>query len=271
MEAKEAKEATQTPQSQPTPIMQTQTPINQPVSAGGLAIAAMVIGIVSLIIGWVPFLGFCIGITAIILGIVALKKKQSKGMSITGIITGAVSIVWNIVISIIFIVSILGAAITAGEITNEYGNYYSDYQTEQQSLIDAKKDFSKGAVAVFGGFDVEVNSITRNYVDSDGYYDASTGNELISVNVSVTNNTDTTAYFSSYYLTMNDNGLITDPGYASVNSAYTDGSLAAGATETGNIVYEVEQGSKDLKLQYESSAYDTNSNYVDLTYTLDLY
>lgn len=48
----------------------------------------MVLGITSI----VTFTGFLLGIPAIILGIIALKKGAGeKGMSIAGIITGAIS------------------------------------------------------------------------------------------------------------------------------------------------------------------------------------
>lgn len=269
----EEKETSSMQQAQVAPAP-AQTPINQPKNYGGLAIAGMVIGIVSVMLGWVPFLGFCLGVTAIILSIVAIKKKQSKGMSIAGIVTGAVSIVWNLIVSAFLIISMLGIAAYGNEIQDTYTDYQNTYNSctdSQQTLINSKKDFSKGETATFGNFDVKVNSIQRNYVDSDGYVQPEDGNELIVVNVSVTNNSADTEYFGSYDLGINDDGLTTTPSYASVNSEYTNGSLAAGATETGNIVYEVSANSKDLKLQYETTAYDEDYNSVNLTYTLDLY
>lgn len=53
-----------------------------------MAIASMVLGIVSI----VGFVGLFLGIPAIILGIIALKKGVGeRGMSIAGIITGSIS------------------------------------------------------------------------------------------------------------------------------------------------------------------------------------
>ncbi len=269
MEEKETKTNEQPQVAAPAP---TQTPINQPKNYGGLAIAGMVIGIVSAALGWVPFLGFCLGVTAIILSIVAIKKKQSKGMSIAGIVTGSAAIVWNAIVSILLLISMFTIASVGTAIQNtydEYGNAYSSYTDSQQTLINAKKDFSKGETARFEKFDIKVNSIQRNY--SAEYYEADEGKEYIVVNISVTNKSSDSEYFAAYDLEINDGGLIDSHSYVSVDSEYDDGTLAAGATETGNIVYEVDAGSKDLKLQYETSAYDEDYNFVKLTYTLALY
>ena len=262
---------TEQPQVTATPAP-TQTPINQPKNYGGLAIAGMVVGIIAVALGWVPFLGFCLGVTAIILSIIALKKKQSKGMSITGIVTGAVSIVWSAIVSAFLIISMIGIAAVGTQIQDTYTNYqdtYNSYTDSQQTLINAKKDFSKGETARFENFDIKVNSIQRNY--TNGYYQADDGKEYIVVNVSVTNKSSDSEYFAAYDLEINDDGLIDSHSYVSVDSEYDDGTLAAGATETGNIVYEVKSGSKNLKLQYETTAFDEDYNSVKLTYTLALY
>jgi len=88
----------------------------QPVQGKGLAIASMVIGIASLVIGLV--LSCCFGgftavvpfitsIPGIILGIIGLKKGQSKGMCVAGIICSAIALVFSVVM---FILACIGLA-----------------------------------------------------------------------------------------------------------------------------------------------------------------
>jgi len=55
----------------------------------GLAITSLVLGIIAFVTGWIPVWGILIGLVAILLGVIALAKRQTKGMAITGIITGA--------------------------------------------------------------------------------------------------------------------------------------------------------------------------------------
>lgn len=62
----------------------------------GLAIASMVIGIVSLVLCALAVLGIVGGLAAIALGIVALVKKQSTGMSVTGLVTGGIALLASI-------------------------------------------------------------------------------------------------------------------------------------------------------------------------------
>jgi hypothetical protein len=69
----------------------------QPTKPAGLAIAALVVGIVAFLVGLVPVFGALVGIAAVVLGILALRKRQSKGMAITGTVLGGVAIVASII------------------------------------------------------------------------------------------------------------------------------------------------------------------------------
>lgn len=67
--------------------------------APGLALASMIVGIVGVLTGFFVF-GALLGIAAIILGALSLKKTKEvgagKGFALTGIITGAVSVLISI-------------------------------------------------------------------------------------------------------------------------------------------------------------------------------
>lgn len=282
----EQKVETPAPAQVPTITPTNATTTTTAKKAGGLAIAGMVVGIIAFVFGWVSFLGFCLGVTAIILSIIALKKKQSKGMSIAGIITGALAIVVNIIVSILFIISLVTVATAANEYTgainslselsnsasSSLSNYMSEYTQSKLELINSKKDFSKGETAKFGEYyEVKVNSITRDYVSTSRSYKPSEGKEYIVVNVSITNKDDSDHYFSNSYLKINDNGETDSYSFAPVESKFSGSTIGDGETETGNIVYEVTKGSKNLKLQYETSTTDENYKSVKLTYTLALY
>ena len=83
------------PQGYPAGV--TAPPVQPP---KGLAIAAMVVGIISLLLSPTIFVGVIGGIVAVVLGIVALKKAQPKGMSIAGIVTGGIAILASVVLFI---------------------------------------------------------------------------------------------------------------------------------------------------------------------------
>lgn len=56
----------------------------------GLAITSLVLGILAFLNGWIPVLGMLLGLGAIIVGFIALKKQQNKIMSIIGLVAGAI-------------------------------------------------------------------------------------------------------------------------------------------------------------------------------------
>jgi len=120
-----------TPPPEPAPPAAPTAPAYgaAPIQPKGLAIAALIVGIVSLVFCW-PFfgvIGIAGGIVAVILGIIALRKAQSKGMSLTGIITGAVAIVGGI-IWLILSIAVIGVA---SEIAND-----PDLQQQLEQQLD---------------------------------------------------------------------------------------------------------------------------------------
>lgn len=63
----------------------------QPSASNTLGIISLVLGIIAFLTGWVPVLGLILGIGAIVLGALALAKRQNKGFSITGLVLGGVA------------------------------------------------------------------------------------------------------------------------------------------------------------------------------------
>ena len=243
-------------------------------TTNGIAIASLVVGIFAFIFGWVPFLGFVAGATAIVLGIIAIKKHAAnKGLPIAGIITGALGALWSIVISIFFIISIIALGIggaTASTALNAANKAYSQYTAANQALIDQKKDFNKGDTATFGNFQVKVNSVTRNYDPNNGYDTPDQGDEFIVVNLTAKNVANTSESISKYDLKINDSGTANDATFVDVDPVFDGGDIDSGSSTTGNIVYQVKAGATQLKLQYQLIVYDTNSGVKTLTYTLGL-
>lgn len=60
--------------------------------SNGLAIAGMVLGIVGLVLYWVPFIPYPLAILAIIFGLIGMAKPVGKGMGITGLVTGIITL-----------------------------------------------------------------------------------------------------------------------------------------------------------------------------------
>ncbi|WP_244286013.1 Ltp family lipoprotein [Cryobacterium zongtaii] len=68
-------------------------------SAKGLALAALLVGIGAFLFGLIPVFGAIVGVVAVVLGILAMRKKQPKAMALTGVILGGVAIVASIAVT----------------------------------------------------------------------------------------------------------------------------------------------------------------------------
>lgn len=79
-----------------------------PVAGGGLAIAALIVGIVAFVTGWVPIFGLLIAIVGIVLGILVVRKPVRRGFGWTAIILSALAALTSIIM--IFVV-FLGPAL----------------------------------------------------------------------------------------------------------------------------------------------------------------
>lgn len=72
--------------------------------ARGAAVTALVLGIVAILVGWLPLVGVILGVLAVVFGIVALARRQRKGLAVTGLVLGAWGLLTSIIASIIIIV-----------------------------------------------------------------------------------------------------------------------------------------------------------------------
>lgn len=96
-----------------------------------MGIASFILGMISIVIGWIPFVCFLALMTAIIgliFGIIDTIKKsktndKNKGFGIAGLVISAISI------PIIFIMSIVSIAIIVEDVEpdNVHDRYYDDY------------------------------------------------------------------------------------------------------------------------------------------------
>ncbi|WP_449281238.1 FxLYD domain-containing protein [Leucobacter sp.] len=87
------------PPAQPPATQQYAPPQQQPAAPrrpNGLALTALIVGIVAFLLGLVPVLGIILGLVGLGFGIFALVKKQPKGLALTGTILAGCAIIASI-------------------------------------------------------------------------------------------------------------------------------------------------------------------------------
>ncbi|SET28089.1 DUF4190 domain-containing protein [Paenibacillus sp. NFR01] len=96
-----------------------------PAKTNGKSIGALVLGILSLMI---PFVGFLLGIIAIILASISFKEiriryEQGKGMAIAGLVTGILGTLFGLFLIAVIVISLI---VAGSETYNNLNDYYNN-------------------------------------------------------------------------------------------------------------------------------------------------
>lgn len=98
------------------PISPADTPAYQPAGAAayayvppaastspgnGLAIAALIVAVFAFLIGWLPVIGAVVGLIGLVLGIIALRKRGGRGMSITAVILSSLAVLTSVALFVV--------------------------------------------------------------------------------------------------------------------------------------------------------------------------
>jgi archaellum component FlaG (FlaF/FlaG flagellin family) len=223
---------------------------------GGLAITALVIGIIAFLMGWTGVFAILPAILAIVFGIIALVKKQSKGMGIAGIVLGSIAFITAIIITMVGI-AFIGSAVHVGNEINK----------EQQTVKDTKKDFSKGETAIFNDLSVQAVTVTPNWQANDGYSKPNDGNQYVFVTLAIKNTGTETVSVNPYDFKLNADGVVSSSDIVTTPNPLNAVDLKAGASIQGDLVYQVKAASSQLKIEY--STYNTKA-YQQVDYSLAL-
>ena len=94
----------------------------------GFSIAALVLGIIAIVLCCIWYISIPCAILAIIFGVIGIKSSK-KGMSITGIVTGAIGLVISVVmfVALVFFGMIIGFSEGLDSIDTD-SNYYEDFE-----------------------------------------------------------------------------------------------------------------------------------------------
>ncbi|GAB3991904.1 DUF4190 domain-containing protein [Nocardioides marmoraquaticus] len=124
----------------------------QPQQQGGkgLAIGALVTGVLALLLCWTVFGGILLGIVALVLGIIGASRAKKgrasgRGLAITGAVIGLV----GLLISVAFIA--IGAAFLNSDEAQEYQDCLSSAGSDQQAVEQCNRQFEDQVNERFGG------------------------------------------------------------------------------------------------------------------------
>lgn len=240
-------------------------------SISGLAIAALVVGIVGLILSWMPIINnfaAVIAVIALILGIVGIvasgknKAKSGRGIAVAAAIIAVVSLVVVMYTQSAYVAAIDSAldgptgsvsstAATDSSTEADSTSETSANSTAADTSTSSMTDLAIGTPVTYSdGMTVVVNSATTGLINYDG-------SEITGINVTYTYNGSSTGSFNVYdWKAQTAAGVLTSQSYYSdATDELSSGSLVSGGTITGNIYFD----GNNVKAVYSPSLIsDTN-------------
>lgn len=143
---------------------------------GGMAIAALIVGILAALTGLVPVVGLVVAVVGVVLGIIAVRGRRGRGMSITGLVLSGIGLLTSIVVALVLFVFIPMAVVQADEDHQEW--YDEQGSSESTDDTDAASGFDEATYAAVSGQPIETpcwsydgpeyftNNISQDAVDA---------------------------------------------------------------------------------------------------------
>ncbi|RLP79864.1 DUF4190 domain-containing protein [Mycetocola lacteus] len=222
-------------------------PASVPSSRRGLAITALVLGIVAVVFAFFPPLGILLGVIAVVFGIIALVKRQPKGLALTGLILGAVGVIVSVILLVVGLIFAANLIEQGQRGEGPLANSSLLPSAEPTEQVDESAD-TVGAIGtpiVGDGYTVVINSFTPNQTAEVMAADAENAEPIDGHSYAVVNYTVTytgTAQGSLLeapvqYVTSADElyPLEDTFGYAPEPRFTLDETLTPGQSVTGNI------------------------------------
>ena len=89
-----------------------QAPVSTPPKRrGGIALAALIVGVSAFVTGWIPVLGLLLGVAGIVLGILAVRKPGGKPFGRVGLISSALAVLANVSVTSVIVISLVNSGI----------------------------------------------------------------------------------------------------------------------------------------------------------------
>lgn len=247
-----------------------------PARPQGLAVAALVLGIAAFVSAWIPFLGLLVALVGAVIGVMALVRRQPKGLAVTGTVLSGLGLVWALVVTISLSALIWTApssfddAETSPESSAPTDDGFDSLGPESGpgSLDDPLPLPYVSGTAAGDDYSVDARLVSDDATDEvvgwDTYNGVGiTGSRFVLVEMTVTglDPDGTEAAYASY-----DLSLATQDGtlYPSAFVVHPDdramlsdaGTIAEGETVTGLVAYLVPEDATDLLLSDYADYYE---------------
>ncbi|GAB3595942.1 DUF4190 domain-containing protein [Microbacterium tumbae] len=114
--------------------------------AGGLAIAALIVGIAAFLTSLIPVLGLVLAVAGIVVGILAVRRARGRGLSITGLVLSGIALLTGIVVAVFWFLVLPFAAQSTAEQIEQWSDEIESSAPVDEDAGDAAFDETEFSV-----------------------------------------------------------------------------------------------------------------------------
>ncbi|GAB3683229.1 DUF4352 domain-containing protein [Saccharopolyspora tripterygii] len=230
------------------------TPHQAPVQPrNGMGTAALVLGILGLLLAWIPiigFIGFILGALAIVLGIVGIVR--ARGGRATNLVVAAVGTGLGGLAFVLSIVVFGLFATAVNEQINAPGSVVGTGITQGEPAEPTMIAFGQGHT--WSGGETVSLSAPREFTPNNPYLQAPSGKRFVSVDVAVKNGTSQPYQVMLAQLTAQHSGRVAQENFVA-GDPLPNTEIPPGGEVAFTKVWEVDQREGDLQVSVKPSPF----------------
>ncbi len=230
----------------------------------GLAVAGLVIGIIAIVLAFIPilnYLSYILGPLAIVFGIIGLTKASKKAMSIVGLSLGVAALILAYVMQVIYAAAALSAiagAFDSTEFEKTLQEETDKIKEKAEELVEklpsnsSKNVLEVGEIAENDNLKIiflSKNADSRNY---SKYATIKSGHQVLEAEFEFENKGTSTEYISDWDFNCYADGYDCESFYSG-EGAGLSATLSTGKKTKGFVYFQVPSNAKEITLEYKDN------------------
>lgn len=136
-------------------------PPNAPRPSSALAVISFITGLVAFFFGWIPFVGLFLGMTGLLLAILAIRKPVLRGLAIAGITLSTIATLTSLVTTGLFVLALLpGGDTTTARPTSYAPQDFAEIDERELAGIAKDPDAHVGETMIVYGYVTQFDANT---------------------------------------------------------------------------------------------------------------
>lgn len=233
-----------------------------------MGIASLILGIVSIVIGFVPFIGIIALVPAIVglvLGIVETincsKKKESTGKGIAGIVLSTLAIVF--IIFWVFVIANSDSTTTNTSTNNNNANsneiVNTETSTSANNVQEEKTSFNVGETFSNNNIKITFVSADQDFKNYGKYANVKSGYKVIKATFDIENIGTSDEYVSNYDYKCYADDVACDAFYTLDLDDGLSATISSGKKASGSVYFEVPQNASKITLEYNTNIFTSEN------------